>query len=176
MDIWGLLDSIVKIAMGGAVSAVTTYWILRRHTNILPDPRFTRRLDLLEQVSEQVGRVNHAFLKYATLIGEVLAAPERVTHAKKEELDSVTAELVSAFEGMSMSEARLMLLGERQLEVALRLYSARVAQFRMQFLPGRPDVQEADLAGARRDIAAAREQFYQLLSERYDKDLDKLGG
>lgn len=175
MGVWEIVDSVVKIAMGGAVSAVTTYWILRKHAPNVPEPLLVRRLDILESIAEQVGRVNHVFLKYSTLLNEVLSAPDRLTPAKKDELDSVVGELVSAFEGMAAAEAKLLLLGEKRLEMALKLYSNRIAQFRKQFFLGRPDVNEQDFTASKRDVSMAREQFYELLSQRYDSDLAHLG-
>lgn len=174
MGVWDIIDTAAKVATGGAISALTTYWILRRHAGTEPSPLATRRLDILESVAEQVGRVNHVFLKYATLLGELLPSPERMTQAKREELETVSAEMVTAFEGMSTSEAKLLLLGERNLEMALKVYSGRIAQFRRQFVVGRPDIGEADFSAAKRDVAAAREQFYDLLSQRYDSDLQSL--
>ncbi len=175
MGVWDVVDSVVKIAMGGAVSAVTTYWILRKHAPTEPEPMVLRRLDMLESIAEQVGRVNHIFLKYSTLLNEVMAAPERLTAAKKDELDSVVGELVAAFEGMAAAEAKLLLLGEKRLEMALKLYSSKIAQFRKQFFLGRPDANEQDFAACKREVGTAREQFYELLSQRYDSDLAHLG-
>ena len=73
------------------------------------------------------------------------------------------------FEKLSDAEAKLLMLGEKSMERTLRLYAARIALFRKQVYIGRQDISEQEIADLKSGIMQLREQFYELLSKRYDK-------
>ncbi len=81
-------------------------------------------------------------------------------------------ELVAAFKKMADAESRLLMLGEKLMEKTLRLYSAKIAYFRKQVYVGRQDIGEKEIAAIRQEIAQLREQFYDILSKKYDRLLE----
>jgi hypothetical protein len=76
---------------------------------------------------------------------------------------------VKEFESLSYSEAKLLMLGEKTMEKTLRLYGSKIALFRKQVYVGRQDISEQEIADLKSSIMVLREQFYDLLSRRYDK-------
>ena len=55
------------------------------------------------------------------------------------------------------------------MEKTLRLYGARIALFRKQVYVGREDISDQEIAELKSSIMQLREQFYEILSRRYDK-------
>ena len=55
------------------------------------------------------------------------------------------------------------------MEKALRLYAAKIALFRKQVYVGRQDISDQEIAELKAGILNLREQFYDILSRRYDR-------
>ena len=70
---------------------------------------------------------------------------------------------------VSDAEAKLLMLGEKNLERSLRLYGARIALFRKQVYVGRQDITQEQIAALKQSILQVREQFYDMLSRKYDR-------
>lgn len=171
MDMETLLQlSETSLKMGfGALIAVLSGWLVMRRQQAQQLSPGNRRLEILEQVSTNVGSVNHIFAKYSTLVVESFQFGEQWPAARKLELDAVNAELVSEFKKMAEAEAKLLMLGEKNLERSLRLYGARIALFRKQVYVGRQDITQEQIAELKQSILQVREQFYDMLSRKYDR-------
>ncbi len=166
-----LLDTSLKVILG-AILTLGIFWITRRTQSRPEKPRFdpkSHRLTLLEEISAKVGHVNHSFARYSSLVIESTRFGKRWPVERKQELDRVNLELVREFEKLSDAEAKLLMLGEKTMEKTLRLYAARIAMFRKQVYVGRQDISEQEIADLKTAIMQLREQFYELLSRRYDK-------
>jgi hypothetical protein len=75
---------------------------------------------------------------------------------------------INMLEQVAIAESKLLLLGEQKLEKALKLYTTKMAQFRKQIYPGRfNSIEEA--SGLKKEVSQMREQFYNVLSQRYDQ-------
>jgi len=81
----------------------------------------------------------------------------------------VNQELVDEFKKLADAESKLLMLGEKTMEKTLRLYAAKIALFRKQVYIGRQDISEQEIAELKATILTLREQFYDLLSRRYDR-------
>lgn len=169
-DFWLLFDTVLKIALG-AFLAISCFWVGRiwRRGEAAGTTPQNKRIVLLEQISSDVGHVNHSFAKYSALVIESTRFGKRWPPARKQELERVNAELVKEFERLAAAEARLLMLGEKTMEKTLRLYAARIALFRKQVYIGRQDISEQEIADLKSSIMQLREQFYDILSRRYDK-------
>jgi len=73
------------------------------------------------------------------------------------------------FKKLADAEAKLLMLGEKTMEKTLRLYGAKIALFRKQVYVGRQDISDQEIANIKSSILTLREQFYDLLSKRYDR-------
>ncbi|WP_188150199.1 energy transducer TonB [Teredinibacter waterburyi] len=170
-NLWLFFDTSLKMGFGAAV-AIGCFWLGRQWKERFGEQQnatVNRRISLLEQISADVGHVNHSFAKYSSLVIESTRFGKRWPAVRKHELERVNAELVNEFEKLSDAEARLLMLGEKTMEKTLRLYAARIALFRKQVYIGREDITEQEIADLKQSIMQLREQFYDILSRRYDK-------
>jgi hypothetical protein len=165
-----LTDTSLKIGLGALIAAVTA-WVVLRKANPQPvsNPRDNRRLQILEDVSTQVGTVTHIFAKYSSLVVESIQFGERWPQARRIELDAVNTELVAEFKKLAEAEAKLLMLGEKNLERSLRLYGAKIAVYRKQVYIGRKDISLEQITALKNSIVQVREQFYDMLSRKYDR-------
>ena len=170
-DIWLILDTVIKMSLGMSL-AFGCFWLTKKlrdtsnHTDVAPK---RRKINLLEEISSDVGHVNHSFAKYSALVIESTRFGKRWPPERKQELDRINNELVQEFQRLSAAEAKLLMLGEKTMEKTLRLYGAKIALFRKQVYVGRQDISEQEIADLKTGIMQLREQFYEILSRRYDK-------
>ncbi|MAN52016.1 MULTISPECIES: energy transducer TonB [unclassified Marinimicrobium] len=165
-----LLDTSLKVALGALIAGVAGWWVMRRNAIVgSRSPQENRKLSLLEDVSGQVGRVTHTFAKYSSLAAESIQFGKRWPKERRAELEQISAELVNEFKGLADAEAKLLMLGENNLERSLRLYGSQIAQFRKQVYAGREDISLEQIAAFKKEVARTREKFYELLSRKYDR-------
>lgn len=168
-EVWPFFDTTLKVGLGGGIAFVSMWFFSRRPTSMQPGAQVNRRLELFEEISASVGHVNHCFAKYSALVIESTRFGKSWPAARKLELDRVNAELVAEFKKLADAEAKLLMLGEKTMEKTLRLYGAKIALFRKQVYVGRQDISEQEIANLKNAILTLREQFYDLLSRRYDR-------
>ncbi len=166
-DLWSIIDTSIKVGLGALIAGFCL-WINQRRLPASQE-RSERRIDMLEAVSRDVGNVNHTFAKYSSLAIESTRFGNRWPQARKDELTKVNSELVDEFRKMADAESKLLMLGEKALEKTLRLYGAKIAQFRKQVYVGRQDISEQDIVQIKQEILQLREQFYDILSHKYDR-------
>lgn len=166
-----LTDTPLKMALGALIAGLCAWVIVRRSNAAQPqtNPRDNRRLQILEEVSSQVGLVTHIFAKYSSLVVESTQFGERWPQARRQELDAVNNELVAEFKKLAEAEAKLLMLGEKNLESCLRLYGAKIAVYRKQVYVGRQDITPEQITSLKSAIIQVREQFYDMLSRKYDR-------
>ena len=169
VELWPIVDTALKIGIGSSMT-LASVWLIRRHKTAqeLQSPK-NRRLEMFEHISAAVGNVNHSFAKYSALVIESTRFGKNWPAARKVELDRVNAELVAEFKKLADAEAKLLMLGEKTMEKTLRLYGAKIALFRKQVYVGRQDISDQEIADIKSSILTLREQFYDLLSKRYDR-------
>ena len=168
MDNPTFISTIITIVLGACFGGLAVFFSMKEKLKQLQQTVNSRRISLLEQVAEHVGKVAHVFSKYASLVSEIGPKEERMSAKQQRELESLSNQLVEVYEQISIAESKLLLLGELRLEKALKLYTSKMAQFHKQIFPGR--YSSTDEAGQRRkDVVEMREQFYAILSERYDQ-------
>ena len=172
LELWPIIDTTMKVALGAGLtfaSLVLAKHFRDRQVGEKGSSGKRRKINLLEEISGDVGMVNHSFAKYSALVIESTKFGKRWPPARKQELDRINTELVREFHKLSSSEAKLLMLGEKTMEKTLRLYGAKIALFRKQVYVGRQDISEQEIAELKASIMTLREQFYDLLSRRYDK-------
>jgi hypothetical protein len=169
---WQLLDTSFKVALGGIIAGMMVWLLQWRKQQALDDPRENRRVQLLEQISADVGAASHSFAKYSALVLESIRYGERWPQARKDELAEINKELVENFKKMADAEATLLMLGEKSMEKALRLYGAKIAVFRKEVYIGRQDIPQDEITQIKTEINGLRETFYDILSRKYDRLLN----
>ena len=166
---WQLVDTSLKVGLGAIIVGFFTWLLIHRRNSPQGYSRVNRRLAIFEDISKDVGNVNHIFAKYSSLIIESTRFGLRWPQARKEELDKITVDLVASFNKLADAEAKLLMLGEKTMEKVLRLYGAKIAHFRKHVYVGRHDISDEEIAQIKRDITKLREQFYDMLSRKYDR-------
>ncbi|MFT7388912.1 MAG: hypothetical protein ACI8VC_002174 [Candidatus Endobugula sp.] len=169
--LWQLFDTSAKMGIGALVSVILMMLVMNRRqssqkTHQHPDQR---RLMILEGISTDVGNLSHVFAKYSALVIESVHHGSHWPEARKKELEVVNHELVREFKKLSDAESKLLMLGEKALEKTLRLYAAKIANFRRQVYVGRTDMKDETIIAMKKDINLLREQFYEFLSKKYDR-------
>ncbi len=169
VQFWLLIDTSSKIVLG-ALIAGCSLWLANRYGHWTQrSSGSNRRLEILESISGDVGNVNHIFAKYSSLVIESTRFGISWPQARREELNRVNNELVVEFRKMAAAEAKLLMLGEKSMEKTLRLYGAKIAQFRKQVYVGRQDITEQEIVNLKIEIQQLREQFYDILSKKFDR-------
>ena len=166
-----LTDTSLKVGLGAVIAALVAWLVLWRSspTQHNHSPRDNRRLHILEDVSSQVGVITHIFAKYSSLATESIQFGDRWAPARRQELDDVNSELVNEFRKLAEAEAKLLMLGEKNLERSLRLYGAKIAVFRKHVYVGRKDISYEQINALKLSVTQVREQFYDMLSRKYDR-------
>lgn len=166
---WQLIDTSVKVTLGALIT-VFMFWLFRLRFRQQSDQSgLPRRVELLEKVAADVGTVSHAFSKYSALIVESIKYGERWPASRKEELKTINTELVQEFNKLAHAEATLLMLGEKNMEKTLRIYGAKIAIFRKEAYVGRQDITFEEITKIKAEINQLRENFYDILSRKYDQ-------
>lgn len=173
MDINTLLqisETPLKVGLGAAISASVAWLVLWRNNQLQQgSPRENRRIQILEDVSAQVGTVSHIFAKYSSLVVESIQFGDRWPSARRQELENINIELVNEFKKLADAEAKLLMLGEKNLERSLRLYGAKIAVYRKQVYVCRKDITIEQINTLKLGVTQVREAFYDMLSRKYDR-------
>ena len=164
-----LSETSLKMSAGALIAMFSGWFMMRRNANMQATSRENRRLQILEEVATQVGTVTHIFAKYSTLVLDSIKHAEQWPVSRKLELESINTELVAEFKKLADAEAKLLMLGEKNLERSLRLYGARIAIFRREVYQGRQDLTNEQISTLKQSILQVREQFYDMLSRKYDR-------
>ena len=171
MDNFDIIGSSIIFILGAIFGAAAVFYSFKDKLQQQQQAMSMRRIGQLEQVAQHVGKVSHVFSKYASLVGEIGPKVERMSSKQERELESLSQELVSVYEEISIAESKLLLLGEQKLEKAMKLYTAKMAQYRKQVYPGRYNKVD-DAKQLKAEVSKMREQFYDVLSQRYDQKSD----
>ena len=163
-----LIETIAMLLLGAIFGGLSVFFSVREKLRQVSEHKSQRRTTLLEEVAEDLGKITHVYNKYASLINEIGPKAERMSLQQQKELEALSEDLVKVFEQVSVAESKLLLLGEKRLQKSMKLYTGKMAQFRKQFYPGRYQNAEQPTV-FKKELATARDQFYDTLSERYDQ-------
>lgn len=167
-----IIDTSFKVAIGAGIAIFSGWAIMKRNTVIGPrNLREQKRLAIYEDISAFIGQVTHIFSQYASLTGESVEFGERWPAERKKELDKINSDLVTAFQKVAAAEAKLLILGEKNLERSLKIYTAQIVSYHRQVYVGRKDIRKEQITALKQSVLQAREQFYDMLSKKYDQTL-----
>lgn len=168
-----IVSTVITILLGAIFGGLAVFLAVRGKFKQERQNHILRRGNLLEEVAEHIGKVSHVFSKHSSISKEVGPNPDRMTPKQEQELDELSHQLVNVYEEVSIAESKLLLLGEKRLQTALKRYTGTMAQYSKQYYPGRYTEQE-EASNAKKELIALRTQFYDILSERYDNTLKLL--
>ena len=162
-----VFDTVLLLTIGASLGAIAMYYFLKDKISEIKSASLSRRVALLEQVSQHIGKVSHVFSRYISLASEIGPSSERMSVKQERELEELSTQLVTIYEEAAIAESKLLLLGEQKLEKALKLYTAKMAKFHRQIYPGRYRSAE-EASKLRTEVNEMKQQFYNILSDRYD--------
>jgi uncharacterized protein with von Willebrand factor type A (vWA) domain len=168
MDSFDFFSTLLASLTGLIIGALAVFYRMKSQLAELQQAGTQRRIGLLEQVAQHIGKVSHVYGKYASLVNEIGPRSERMSAKQLQELEALSTELVAVYEEVAIAESKLLLLGELRLEKALKLYTGKMAQFRRQVYPGRYNSAE-EANALKQQVSEMRVQFYDVLSQRYDQ-------
>lgn len=164
-----IVSTIVSLIIGASCGALIVFYSFKDKLKRYQQHNAAKRISMLEQVAQHVGKVSHVFGKYSSLVSEIGPRSDRMSAKQEREINDLSSELVSVYEEISIAESKLLLLGEKRLEKAMKIYTHKMAQFHKQIYPGRYTNID-DAAQLKKDLSQLRGQFYDILSERYDSN------
>lgn len=167
--VWQLIDTSVKVSLGALLTGFFVWLHHWKKSQTGENALLNRRIELLEKIAADVGSVSHAFSKYSSLISESIKFGDRWPTSRKDELALINKELVQQFNKLAEAEATLLMLGEKNMEKTLRFYGAKIAIFRKEAYVGRQDITTDEINKIKLEINQLRENFYDILSRKYDK-------
>ncbi|GLS26250.1 energy transducer TonB [Marinibactrum halimedae] len=167
--IWQIIDTSVKVGLGAVIAGFFTWLLVSRRQQGQENPLTNRRMAILESTSADVGAVTHAFSKYAALVTESIHYGDRWPTTRREELTDINVELVNEFKKLANVQSQLLMLGEKNMERALRIYAAKIAIFRKEVYVCRKDITETEIHVLKQEINDVKEKFYDILSMKYDR-------
>lgn len=166
-----VLDTAVKIGLGAAISGLATHlharWANRREEG---RERYDRRVQSLEFIAEHVEDFTHDALMYWALItdwGARTSKSESVPPEKLLQIEESKKSLFVGFKHITVSEARLLLLGELKAQKLIREYGDTVVKLAKKAWVGGPPLSRADADTCRQDILNARSLFFTEMSRLY---------
>lgn len=167
-----MIDTAVKILMGAMASTLFFIWywqsVRKRGDNLSQTQQ--RRLSLLEKVAADVGRVHHQYQQFLVLALEFSRHGRHWPSSRRQELKKQADDLVEVFSALTEAESTLLLLGEKKLERALRVYGARIVSLRRLIHADKAEFSADDLQlmeELKKDISQWRDTFYDSLSTRF---------
>lgn len=167
-----MVDTGIKIAVGLFVG-VMIVWLWHRarlQGEQVRQHEMLKRRHLLEQVAKNVGHVHHVYQQYLSLAVEYAQYGSAWPQSRQRELNRVSQELVEVFRDLTEAESTLLLLGERNLEKALRIYGSKIVMLRRQLYVNKDELAQATVVGiddTKREIAHLKQTFFDALSDRY---------
>ncbi|WP_101760434.1 hypothetical protein [Oceanicoccus sp. KOV_DT_Chl] len=168
MDNLTIISTAITFLLGMALGGWAMFSNMKDKLQQQQQASSSRRIGILEQVAQHVGKVSHVYSKYSSLVSEIGPKTQHMSPKQEKELADLSTQLVNVYEEVAIAESKLLLLGEQKLQKALKLYTAKMAQFRKQVFPGRYTNPE-DASQIKQEVAQMREQFYDILSQRYDQ-------
>lgn len=150
--------------------ALIAFKVARRKEGGSESAAIQTRRALLESVAQNVSEVHHVYQQFLALALEFSRHGKSWPPQRKEELRRITDDLVNVFRHLTEAEATLLLLGEKKLERALRIYGSKIVHLRRQIYADKPSFSGEEIQGLdhlRKEIADLRETFYDALSQRF---------
>jgi len=134
MTLLEVIDSAVKIGLGALIAGVSALFLSRsQHNRDLSRAKSDREFEILKDVAEQTERFTQAALRHWALATDAhrLRRQEKPLSERKEaNLAESNDTLFNIFHELTSSEAKLLLLGKRDAQRALRSYGEMVIAFR----------------------------------------------
>lgn len=161
-----VIDSAVKIGLGALIAGVSALLLSRsQHHRDLSKAKVDREFEILKDVAEQTERFTQAALRYWSLASDshrLKRSSKSLGERRETDLAESKSALFDIFHELTSSEAKLLLLGKRDAQSALRTYGEMVSSFRRSAVNESHLMSDPEIETWRENILKTRER---LLSE-----------
>ena len=166
-----VIDSAIKIGLGALIAGTSALLLSHsQHRRDLGRARVDREFQILKDVAEQTERFTQATLRYWSLASDYhrLRRQDQSLSAKKQaDLAESKDTLFNLFHELTSSEAKLLLLGKRDAQSALRTYGDMVGAFRRDAMRESELMTDAVIDTWRTNILKTRERLLHELHASY---------
>lgn len=166
-----VIDTAVKIGLGGAITIIGTFLVTRlNHKHEYRKEKSKRYFDLLEQTSSLIEETTHVSLRYWALVNEWVYHGELSPH-REDELERTKANLFNEFKSLTVAESKLLLLGLIKPATILREYGVHLSKMRSYYFVGKKGLTKDNMAEIRTTLLSKREELFKELSNAYQNGL-----
>lgn len=166
-----VIDSAVKIGLGALIAGASSLLLSRsQHRRELDRARVDREFEMLKDVAEQTERFTQAALRHwalATDAHRLRRQGKPLNERKAANLAESNDILFNIFHELTSSEAKLLLLGKRDAQRALRSYGDMVISYRRSALSQDDPMSDNVIDTWRTNMLKAREQLLEELHACY---------
>ena len=166
MTLLDVIDSAVKIGLGALIAGLSALVLSRsQHHRDLSKAKINREFEILKDVAEQTERFTQAALRYWSLASDshrLKRNSKSLSERKEKDFAESKSALFDIFHELTSSEAKLLLLGKRDAQSALRTYGEMVSSFRRSAVNESQLMSDTEIETWRENILKTRER---LLSE-----------
>jgi hypothetical protein len=171
IGVWEVLDTAVKVGLGAVLASIGAYQMAKRsHVHEIEREAMRRRRDLLEAVAEQVEAFSQSTITYWNLTSEWVRRAARnieMPPDRKQSWEDARTRLNTLAASFTSAEAKLLLLGEADAQLALRAWAEDVIdRYRQATMPN-PRLTVDQLEEDRRVFSDRRADFFKALSSAY---------
>ena len=166
-----VIDSAVKIGLGAIIASVSAFLLSRsQHHRDLNKGKVDREFQILKDVAEQTERFTQAALRYWSLASDshrLKRSSKSLSEKKEKDLADSKAALFDIYHELTSSEAKLLLLGKREAQIALRTYGDMVSAFRRSAVNESQLMSDTEIETWRENILKTRERLLNELHSCY---------
>lgn len=166
-----VIDTAVKIGLGGLLTIIGTFFVTRlNHKHEYKKEKAKRYFDALEQTSALIEETTHVSLRYWALVNEWVYHGE-LAPQREEELENTKVNLFNEFKSLTVAESKLLLLGLEKQATLLREYGTHLGKMRSNYFVGKKGLTNNDMAEIRTIMLTKREELFKELSNAYKNGL-----
>lgn len=168
-----VIDSAVKIGLGAMIAGISALLLSRsQHHRDLSKAKVDREFEILKDVAEQTERFTQASLRYWSLASDshrLKRSGKSLSDKKATDLASSKVALFDLYHELTSSEAKLLLLGKRDAQSALRTYGDMVSAFRRSAVNESQPMGDPEIDTWRENILKTRERLLNELHACYQE-------
>jgi hypothetical protein len=166
-----VVDTAVKIGLGAAISGVTAFFIAKQsHDKSVEKEYLQKKVSVLEDVTSDIEEIVHVVFRFYSVILDwtrTLEHGNNNTEEKDKSIKELRAEIFDLFKGLTVAEGRLLLMGCKEQQVAVRNFGQLLSEFYSSSSRANAGLNSEDLKAWRLRILEERDNLYKVLGDAY---------
>ena len=169
-----VIDTAVKIGLGGLITGIATYYISRlNHNHEYKKEKDKRYFNTIEEVSTLIEESTHIALKYWSYLHlfidkEKLNEEDELIHEEKQKVfKSLENDFYHMFKNITVAESRLMLNRLNEEASLLREYGLSIGNLRA--IRYSDSLNKTSINNSKQELEEKRKKLFEKLAEAYNK-------